>query len=211
MKYQWRLSFSRAETILLNTWTPEKQIIYHILRFVLKESGLCKFCDSNEFNILSRYHMKTLMMWTCEGKHSTWWAQSNVIQLSCWLMQLLLRCCESGYFIADSNLLECKVTSELKRRLTFFTDLTNLTEWMINNDIRRCAQRCPHDIQRLFDDIRTNETLHIATNAVVQWRIRLTTEDDYDHMRAAVIVIHRKQHTFNLQTIVKSPQSTRDS
>jgi hypothetical protein len=38
--HQWRLSFSRAETVLLNSWTKIQQTYYHILRFVLTESGL---------------------------------------------------------------------------------------------------------------------------------------------------------------------------
>ena len=32
---QWRLSFSRAEITLLNSWTAVQQIVYHMLRFVL--------------------------------------------------------------------------------------------------------------------------------------------------------------------------------
>jgi hypothetical protein len=43
--HQWRLSFSRAETVLLNSWTPKQQIVYHILRFVLHESGLTAMRD----------------------------------------------------------------------------------------------------------------------------------------------------------------------
>jgi hypothetical protein len=33
--HTWRFSFSRAETILLNTWTPVQQIVYHMMRYVL--------------------------------------------------------------------------------------------------------------------------------------------------------------------------------
>jgi len=29
---QWRLSFSRADTILLNTWSPTQQLVYRMLR-----------------------------------------------------------------------------------------------------------------------------------------------------------------------------------
>ena len=41
-KHQWRLSFSRAEITLLNSWSPVQQIIYHMLRFVLKYEVLSK-------------------------------------------------------------------------------------------------------------------------------------------------------------------------
>ena len=35
-KYHWRLSFSRAEIVLLNSWMPVQQIVYHILRLFMK-------------------------------------------------------------------------------------------------------------------------------------------------------------------------------
>jgi len=41
-KYQWRLSFSRAEVTLLNSWTRVQQIVYHILRLALKREVLSK-------------------------------------------------------------------------------------------------------------------------------------------------------------------------
>ena len=35
-KVQWRLSFSRAEIVLLNSWMPVQQIVYHMLRVFVK-------------------------------------------------------------------------------------------------------------------------------------------------------------------------------
>jgi len=37
---QWRLSFSRAEIVLLNTWTLRQQIVYHMLRFFAKNLSM---------------------------------------------------------------------------------------------------------------------------------------------------------------------------
>jgi len=34
---QWRLSFSRAEIVLINSWLPVQQIVYHMLRVFLKK------------------------------------------------------------------------------------------------------------------------------------------------------------------------------
>ena len=31
---QWRYSFSRAEVILIRSWTPTQQLVYHMLRYV---------------------------------------------------------------------------------------------------------------------------------------------------------------------------------
>ena len=35
-KCQWRLSFSRAEIVLINSWIPVQQIVYHMLRVFVK-------------------------------------------------------------------------------------------------------------------------------------------------------------------------------
>ena len=35
-KYQQRLSFSRAEIVLINSWMPLQQIVYHMLRYLIK-------------------------------------------------------------------------------------------------------------------------------------------------------------------------------
>jgi len=64
-KTQWRLSFSRAEIVLINSWMPVQQIVYHMLRVFMK-TELLKGSDASE--VLSNYHIKTLVMWACEQK-----------------------------------------------------------------------------------------------------------------------------------------------
>ena len=39
-KYQHRLSFSRAEIVLVNSWMPVQQIVYHMLRYFMKTERL---------------------------------------------------------------------------------------------------------------------------------------------------------------------------
>ena len=69
-KCQWRLSFSRAEVTLLNSWTPVQQLIYHMLRFILKHDVLPKTNENSSYlSKLSNYHIKTLMLWECEQNH----------------------------------------------------------------------------------------------------------------------------------------------
>ena len=65
-KYQCRLSFSRAEIVLLNSWMPVQQIAYHILRVYVKTERLSESVDNSEPAIMSNYHIKTLMLWACE-------------------------------------------------------------------------------------------------------------------------------------------------
>ena len=62
-KYQRRLSFSRAEVILLNSWTPVQQMIYHVLRFVIKHEVLSRYKDKDaDLPKLCNYHIKTVMV-----------------------------------------------------------------------------------------------------------------------------------------------------
>jgi hypothetical protein len=147
--HQWRLSFSRAETVLLNSWTPKQQIVYHILRFLLQDSPQIKLSDGKRHKTLSRYHLKTLMMWTCESKHSSWWQPENVVQLSAGLMRRLVIQYKSsnwkGYFVTASNLLECEVSLSVIGQLTAFTEVKYLTDWLIDNYIYKCAKQCLKD------------------------------------------------------------------
>jgi len=62
-KHQWRLSFSRAEVVLLNSWTPKQQIIYHMLRYFMTIERLF-----NGDNTLSNYQIKMMMLWASETK-----------------------------------------------------------------------------------------------------------------------------------------------
>jgi len=87
---------------------PAQQIVYHMLRVFMK-AELLK--DSDVSEALSNYHIKTLMMWACELKLSSFWTNDlNVIRicvellhtLSVWLTDA--RC--KHYFINNSNLMD---------------------------------------------------------------------------------------------------------
>jgi len=47
-KRQWRLSFSRAEIVLINSWMPVQQITYHLLRVFVKTERLTESADNSE-------------------------------------------------------------------------------------------------------------------------------------------------------------------
>ena len=67
-EYHWRLSFSRAEIVLINSWMPVQQIVYHMLRYFMKTKQLTDCADDSGASTLSNYHIKTLMLWACELK-----------------------------------------------------------------------------------------------------------------------------------------------
>jgi len=60
-KYQWRLSFSQAEVTLLNSWTPLQQIVYHMLKVILKLEVFSKISGIGKLKF-SNYHLKTEML-----------------------------------------------------------------------------------------------------------------------------------------------------
>ena len=76
-KTEWRFSFSRAETVLVTSWTQHQIYIYHVLRLIKK--SLIAFCGGQENTILSTYHFKTAMLWACEEKSKNFWNEQNLV------------------------------------------------------------------------------------------------------------------------------------
>jgi len=89
-KLQWRLSFSFAEVILLQSWTKIQQIVYHLVRFFSKRKLIQKDCPKED-EVLCTYHLKTLMLWTCEEMPPEWWNPSRVISICFELLRKLLK------------------------------------------------------------------------------------------------------------------------
>ena len=59
-KFQHRLSFSRAEIVLINSWMPVQQIVYHLLRVFMKTERLTDSSDNSGAGKLSNYHINLL-------------------------------------------------------------------------------------------------------------------------------------------------------
>jgi len=156
-KHQWRLSFSRAEIVLLNSWMPVQQIVYHMLRVFVK-TELLEHSDSSE--ALSNYHIKTLMMWACELKSSSFWTDDlNLISicvellhtLSTWLTEF--NC--PHYFITSCNLIHSSFNVQLITSRLMSVDKAWLSTWFINNYIRECSELCSDNVSSLFADVST--------------------------------------------------------
>src|SRR6218665_2359219 len=79
---QWRLSFSVAEVILLQSWTKTQQIVYHLLRFFAKRELIKEDCPKED-EVFCPYHLKTLMLWICEKMSPEWWDSSPIIAICC--------------------------------------------------------------------------------------------------------------------------------
>ena len=131
---------------------------------------------------VSNYHIKTLMLWTCETEPKSWWTRNlNLIRICTQLLRTLsvwltaARC--PNYFINNCNLLDsfCNlevITSQLKS-----IDETWLSTWFVNNYIRRCSELCPDNVSRLFNDVSMSMKLQKAVSAVVNWRLNTALGD----------------------------------
>jgi len=175
-KSQHRLSFSRAEIVLINSWMPVQQIAYHILRVCVKTQRLTESVDNSEPATMSNYHIKTLMLWACELKPRRWWTENlNLVRICAELLNTLsvwlsdTRC--PHYFINNCNLLDISLSNVEVTSKLMSIDETYLSTWLINNYIGRCAQLCPSYILQLFDDISTSSKLQNAVSEIVRWKL----------------------------------------
>ena len=131
---QWRYSFSRAEVILIRSWTPIQQIVYHMLRYVSKLEIIHKW---KEDEVMCTYHIKTLMLWACERKSPVWWESNCVLELCSKLLDTLLKWIMKKhcphYFIPEWNMLDFTVTESIYvdtiETLQVLVNIRNLSEW----------------------------------------------------------------------------------
>jgi len=173
---QWRLSFSRAEIVLINSWMPVQQIAYHILRVYVKTERLTDSADESEPSAtMSNYHIKTLMLWACELKPINWWTENlNLVRICVELLHILsvwlsdTRC--PHYFVNSCNWLDNSMSDGAVASKLMSIDETYLSTWLVNNYIRLCAQLCPSSILRLFDDVTTGMELQKAVSETVGWK-----------------------------------------
>ena len=175
---QHRLSFSRAEIVLINSWMPEQQIVYHMLRIFVKIEQLTNSPTNSEadkssrvhttsivppaslqptLKQLSNYHIKTLMLWACELKTNKWWTvKRNVVEIYVELLQVLsvwlqeARC--KHYFINNCNLLrspDCATATILMS-----VEKEWLAEWFVTNYIYKYAEFCRNDYNVQFHTLK---------------------------------------------------------
>jgi len=176
-KKQWRLSFSRAEIVLINSWMPIQQIVYHMLRYFIKTERLTDCADDSGACILSNYHVKTLMLWACEMKSRSWWTDDvNLVRICVQLLHILAEWLTYGqcqhYFISNCNLIDNSFNVRNIIDQLMSTDETWLSAWFVDNYIRKCLQinDCPQNVVRLYDDVTTSTKLQNAVSALVAWR-----------------------------------------
>ena len=147
-KLQWRFSFSIAELILLQSWTPAQQIVYHLLRYFSKRQLIQKNCIKQD-EVLCPYHLKTLVLWTCEEMPPEWWNSSSVIEICCDLLKRLSgrlkRRYLPNYFIPEANLFHDQwnpsMLERTEKQLDTFCNNGVLCRWFVENYILPFTER----------------------------------------------------------------------
>ena len=186
----WRLSFSRAEIVLINSWIPVQQIVYHMLRYFIKTELLTDSTDNSEAGKLSNYHIKTHMLWASELKATSWWTQDvNVVRICVQMLHILAEILTEAlcqhYFIDNCNLLDSSFNvTHIGVQLRSINE-TRLSKWFVHNYIRECSQLCPDNISRLFRDVSTSIKAQNAVSAVIAWRLRNSLFNSWHLFHAA--------------------------
>jgi len=184
--YQWRLSFSRAEIVLMNSWMPLQQIVYHLLRVFLKTERLTESADNSGSGSLSNYHIKTLMLWACELKPTSWWTDNFSFTAICAdLLHILSLLLNQGYcphyFMPYCNLFDhCDRANQIlaAEQLSGFNQ-REMIKWFFDKYLPKCAQLCPTNVSRLFDEVRTSDDLLTAVLAIIDWRQKTVLVDTW--------------------------------
>ena len=202
-----RLSFSRAEVVLLNSWIRVQQIVYHMLRVFVKVERLTESANNSDAATLSNYNIKTLMLWACELKPRSWWIDDlNLVRLSVELLHILgvwltdVRC--PHYFIDDCNLFghpddwDCSQLL-ITGRLMSETE-TSLAEWFINNYIHKLAELCPDYISKLIGDVSNMTKMQMAVSLVAEDQKKMSL---YKFIQATADLVTTKAFSANNLTV----------
>lgn len=107
-KHMWRLSFSKAEVMLITSWRSEQKFLYFVLKQIKKtletRSGGAKE------TALCSYYFKTLMLWECERRPKEFWdydnAEASIDELLSTMVQWLVEKKCPNYFVPDNNMFE---------------------------------------------------------------------------------------------------------
>ncbi|KAL3887141.1 hypothetical protein ACJMK2_027094 [Sinanodonta woodiana] len=107
---EWRYSFNEAEKILVRSFNFTQVNCYVLLKMIVSGYITPRFDD----DVISSYHIKTLLFWAIEQNDPQLWVSHNLVQMVSLILHDLLRCIESlscpSYFIPDENLFAGKVT-----------------------------------------------------------------------------------------------------
>lgn len=134
---EWRISFSLLERDLVWSWNDTQVKCYVFLKLIMKDVV-------NEFasEVLSSYHLKTLMFWQIEESDIDMWQPEKLCVLVMGMMKKLLDHVHTGhcphYFIKEYNLFESKVHGENQQKLLHILNI------LIDKGAMYCIEQCSY-------------------------------------------------------------------
>ncbi|XP_052078289.1 uncharacterized protein LOC127716216 [Mytilus californianus] len=109
-EFEWRISFSVAEKLLIYTFSQSQLLCYALMKILLKD---VINTDSRCTDLLCSYYLKTIIFWISEELQPSVWTPDNLIPcfMRCFLR--LIYCVQyqvcPHYFIPENNLFENKI------------------------------------------------------------------------------------------------------
>ena len=124
---EWRLSFSVAEKMLVESLTKDQKLAYSILKALIKFEMKHRGID-----VFASYHLKTSLLWFIELQGTTQWENrnlgENILELLEFLIGFYTRGTVPNYFVRKNDMIDhrsseelmtaCTVLSEMKVKLT---------------------------------------------------------------------------------------------
>ena len=122
---EFRFSFSKAENILIDSWSDTQRYCYGILHTVVKLVNKEKGEENDSAN-LRTYYFKTLMFWYCEKRSKEFWNKSHLRdslqKLLRKIIKLTTKKCLNNYFIPANNIMDYISDSvSLQKELTIMS------------------------------------------------------------------------------------------
>ena len=100
----WRISFSFAESKLMDSITGSRLASFCMLKEIIKKDGKVR-----HQNIITTYHLKTVFFWACENEMADFWKMEKIDICVHSLLDSLIHASETGviqhFFIPEINLL----------------------------------------------------------------------------------------------------------
>jgi len=120
----WRLSFSKAECLIIKKWTISQRSVFGTLWLInkrIKDSHMCT------------YYFKTLMLWACEEKPFKFWREDVLIYSVCELLINMMTCLKSkfcvNYFMPGKNMMDHLIDTDLTSDIKELLNASN--EWCL--------------------------------------------------------------------------------
>ncbi|KAL3865124.1 hypothetical protein ACJMK2_006753 [Sinanodonta woodiana] len=107
---QWRYSFNEAERRLVTSFNGTQAKCYALLKRIISEFVKPWFSD----DVITSYHLKTLMFWTVEEIDFQAWVPAKLVECIFIVLKRLTQCIEDeicpSYFIPNENLFQERAT-----------------------------------------------------------------------------------------------------